>query len=897
MQQSIILPFYTTIQPLSLFSNIPQDFTLHIIKKYKHYYVLADVFGTCLIYNTETSTYQTLTINTMNTLYLDVCVPSSMFVVLGYDKVVSDDDPDIIKNISTSLKFFVFNGGLFEEFSTIDLWSQENIPATPSAFAINSSLTRIAIGFEDGSIMLIDKIYIKKNGEIKFKTKYFNNTDNVIKQLCFSDEHLYELTKAGVYRYNCRYDSHTAELVKEEVQNGHLFYSKMEKLIILDSNFICYKDYKSNVISNDNSNVEDKFVYKHLKGDKKNVVFINNRIVFVLKNKINELVVYNVENGSIEYKHVLNLSEKTIKDVFIISNESNQILLLSPSLSCLFRLKEADLEQKVELLCVKYKFVEAIDIIKRSEEAHNELLSEVYKKQAISMFKENNKEKAIGVFAECISLNHLQMLHVLDVLIKEKNSRYITELLFSLKQKNKLTEAQTNLLISNLSMENEEDKLLELINEISNENTQLLKSISSTVYSVCNSNKVALTVARLCNDKLNETKLLLQYNEIEHIIELLNKTTEEELVLILNSLSSQLFNKLKNEIPSLLLNLVHQNKLGYKEVLSLSICFFSTYKLNKATAYLLEILDTVFSTHDLTGVENSVSFWIAFRLFSKLCVSITVESKYVETFKNVFKIDKSKTRNILTEFGLNSVLIQIYDEVEMYTECLELHIIERAPAGEIIKLCRKYEQKFGAVWVVALKKYFGKSEYFSGSINLEELLENTVYNEKISLIEALDILSMNKNIKIESLKIIIKKLNEKLSSKCEEEERSIKEANHLMGEFNADFRKEGDCVVNIGECSICELDLEYPFVYFRCGHGYHSECFNKTRGGDKKEKCVLCMINENNIKYGQHSNIRRNSGSGISSQDESSENEKIKIVKKEKPIDKTVIKIREFIIK
>lgn len=222
--------------------------------------------------------------------------------------------------------------------------------------------------------------------------------------------------------------------------------------------------------------------------------------------------------------------------------------------------------------------------------------------------------------------------------------------------------------------------------------------------------------------------------------------------------------------------------------------------------------------------------------------------------KNLSQDDKTTLLLISNMYDFNDgeMIIKESKELENSSiEGFELDLFRSSVfSGNLEKsyeLVIKYGDKEHELYRSALITYTSNNEYLEtiGDLKMKELLE-TIENKKIlTPLEVLDCLTHgNANVKLGLLK-------DYLLRNIERQKSEIKNNENLMNAYELklkDLKVQIDellndsKVLNSNKCSICSNQLDFPIVYFKCGHQMHESCLMENTGISNGNNNLLSNI-------------------------------------------------------
>ena len=156
---------------------------------------------------------------------------------------------------------------------------------------------------------------------------------------------------------------------------------------------------------------------------------------------------------------------------------------------------------------------------------------------------------------------------------------------------------------------------------------------------------------------------------------------------------------------------------------------------------------------------------------------------------------------------------------------------------------------------VALKYFTSNDEIFrtigGEPILKEKLIDPILKDNIISLTEIIEILSNTDTVKFKVIQDLLINYFEKQEIEIENNTKLIDSYEKELNERKARLQelmntdKPIEIVIKDKKCYMCELPLELPLLYFKCGHIYHKRCLNEEDNSMRDEmsyKCPKCIL-------------------------------------------------------
>ncbi|KAI8913496.1 hypothetical protein EDD86DRAFT_200662 [Gorgonomyces haynaldii] len=162
-------------------------------------------------------------------------------------------------------------------------------------------------------------------------------------------------------------------------------------------------------------------------------------------------------------------------------------------------------------------------------------------------------------------------------------------------------------------------------------------------------------------------------------------------------------------------------------------------------------------------------------------------------------------------------LLYLYSRLGMYKEML-LFFISKQQDEDILQTCDKFSSKEPKLWMMAL-------DYFCNQPNLDNRKINKCLDKMDHpLVNTIDLLSRSK-ITLASVNGFIKKSLDKEYKKLEDSERSIQAYRNEITSIQQELDElDKPIVFQQNKCELCRQPLELPIISFLCKHSFHARC-------------------------------------------------------------------------
>ncbi|XP_012278294.1 vacuolar protein sorting-associated protein 11 homolog isoform X2 [Orussus abietinus] len=737
----------------------------------------------------------------------------------------------------------------------------------PTALCVHANLTIMAVGFEDGSIMLYRG---DLTGKRKSKIKVLKDTNICITGLAIrstsKQNHLFVATTSSVFLYNISVKdmeykspldnmgcSAKCSVLAESMPDGHFMIGRNDAIYCYtpDGRGACYA----------------------VEGQKIMLEWFRSYLVIVAKEAANvprTTTTISAKPNTIEPippgvdKHVITVLD--IQNKFIVFSapmlsvqavlsEWGGFFILSGE-GKLYHLDEKDLQSKLALLFKKNLYDVSIRIAE-NQQYDAEGLVDILRQYGDHLYSKGDHNGAIEQYIQTIG--KLEPSYVIRKFLDSQHIDNLTTYLQALHKKGQATEDHTTLLLNCYTKLNHTDKLKEFI---MTKDRKVDFDVEIAI-KVCRqaSPEDALLLAQkhgkhdwyLCiqiEDKGEYIKALdyiatLDFDEAEAnmkkygnilIENVPNEATEFLKVLCTNykPKSSQAEQNLWNENeegtdranPKDFIHLFLNNSERLVEFLEHLTKFdikWSTLVYNTLVEHYL---------HVWSALENEVS-------------KLQYEQKVVRVLQSSEACyDKEQILILCRQHNFRKGLLFLYEEKKLYQEILRYHLRE-GEDEQVLATCKRFGHQDPNLWIQAL--WCTARTKNSSPKLLTDILSYIGNKRLLSPLMVIDALSTSSTCTLGDVRSY---LNSVLKSEYEQTQADAE----LMEKYRADTVKLREQIETIknntiifqgSRCSACHHQLELPSVHFMCQHSYHQHCFQSF--SENENECPACLPNNKKL--------------------------------------------------
>ncbi|KAL7292944.1 hypothetical protein TKK_0013397 [Trichogramma kaykai] len=183
-------------------------------------------------------------------------------------------------------------------------------------------------------------------------------------------------------------------------------------------------------------------------------------------------------------------------------------------------------------------------------------------------------------------------------------------------------------------------------------------------------------------------------------------------------------------------------------------------------------------------------------------------------------------------------VLLLYEEKKLYQEILRYHL-QKGDPEKVLATCNNFGNQDPHLWVQTLWTIASKN--MTSSKLLLDVLDHIAKEKLLAPLTVLDALST-------SLTSNLKDIRHYLNNVLSQEQEQVQADTELIEKYRRDSKNlrqkmheiENDTIIFQGSrCSACHHQLELPSVHFLCNHSYHQHCFQSF--SENENECPACM--------------------------------------------------------
>lgn len=730
-----------------------------------------------------------------------------------------------------------------------------NRAVATTCLCVNDTLTLMAVGFVDGSIVLYRGDVTRERTSKQKPLK--NGCHSCVTGLAFHQTakhtYLFVSTLSGVYLYNI---THKDKEEKDEVDSiGCALRCSVMASSVQDTHFMIAKDDAVYCYS-----TEGRGSCYAVEGQKILLQWFRSYLIIVAKD------VKNTANPSDSERHILTVLD--IQNKFIVFSApmkevctvliewgSFYVLTADNRLSVLI---EKDLQSKLALLFKKNLYDVSIRIAK-SHQYDVEGLVDIFRQYGDHLYSKGDHNAAIEQYIKTIG--KLEPSYVIRKFLQSHQIDNLTHYLQALHKQGVATADHTTLLLNCYTKLTKIDKLKEFIMTKDRE----VDFDVEVAINVCRqaSSEDALLLAE--KHGLHSWYLKIQIEDhhkytaaLDYIAKLEFSEAEKNMKKYGNILlqhapkeTTDFLKRLCTDYRPSNKPLVDQNMLdgrGTVQIDRASPEDFIHMFLNNSERLVDFLEHLVQATPKLsklvynTLIEHYLHLW---NNCSDMSIRLQWEHKVVHLLESSdSNYDKHQTLILCQAANFRPGILYLYEENKLYQQILNHHLNQQ-DYQSVLTCCRRFGNQDPNLWVQAL--WAGAKDYDMPSSLLVEILNVIEKKCLLSPLLVVDALCNWNTVKVGDVRSY-------LNSVLHSEEKTTGQEEALIKKYQQETERIRKHIQDIqtsaivfqgSRCSACNHQLELPSVHFLCQHSYHQHCFQSF--AENENECPACLPNNKQI--------------------------------------------------
>ncbi|XP_028966352.1 vacuolar protein sorting-associated protein 11 homolog [Galendromus occidentalis] len=711
-----------------------------------------------------------------------------------------------------------------------------NKPASVSAFRVNDSMNMMAVGFDDGRLLLVKGDISRTTAK---QSKHIHLTPSAtisapITGIEFQgSSHIFVVTTVSVY--SVPLNTRGLDPVMQNLDNERGCKPGCSAITEARRDL---KEVQLIIGCRD-----ALYLYQHdgigpclaFDAEKELVSWFRNYLVCVIRDNDKTILnIYDINNKYVAY------STPLIGISHILPSWGGSELVIVTKQGKIFSLTEKATEDRLGVLFRKNQYELAV---KLANSNNYDGIVDIFRQYGDHLYAKGEHDLAVAQYIKTIG--KLEESYVIRKLLDAQKIKQLTDYLQELHKQGLAKEDHTTLLINCYTNINKVDTLSKFIQNVD------LQFDAEIAIKVCRSSELyheALLLAE--KHKKNDYYLKIQIedmknftNAIRYIERLPFKEAEENL----EKYGKVLMDNNPEQTTNLLCRLC-TNYEGRKSRAEKFIhIFVNNPKLLKN--FLQQIMSEIGEKIKLSPIIYNTLLELElqeYRLESQPSKKASKETEimcFLREKKNCYDTDLALGLCQINNFKQG--ILHLYEKAELYHQILSFYT-EKQAYNSIIDVCTRFGNDDPSLWRHALLIFAHAGEHSNTNHYFMLVLDHI---EKHSLLPAIMVVSIAAQSKTATLSLVKEFLVRHLSGEgekirnCEQAIKQYKKETEAL-RTQMDEVKHKARVFQESKCSGCKIELELPSVHFLCGHSFHVNCFENF---SDSSGCPSCAPENNRV--------------------------------------------------
>lgn len=563
----------------------------------------------------------------------------------------------------------------------------------------------------------------------------------------------------------------------------------------------------------------------------------------VLGLKRYNLNIYDIKNKYIAHSSVI----PQIQDIF---SEWGQLFVICVN-GQVIKFQEKDTQTKLETLFRKDQFGLLIEIA-RAHQYNEDALTDIYKHYGDHLFRKGDYEGAVAQYIKTIGRS--EPSYVIKKFLDSKRISSLTVYLEALHKKSYAMQDHTKLLLNCYSKLRSDDQLKQFIESYEDGNTKFDVEIAIKVLREAGFHEFANYLAK--KHKKHESFFRIQMEDIRcssSALEYMNEMSDpNEIAVYMKRHGRVLLRDEPEQTIAMIKKLCQRSgELRYTRRIYPEEFFHIFIDNNDFFVRLLEQLvedGTDFATKPVHSLLLEL-YLNAWRKEKDELMRVTHSDKIMKLLSQPNeKLDLEQALILCRNNRFDEGLIDLYARANLHHLVLQYHI-DQDDSLKIIKTCEQYGSQNLNLFMPALVHYAR-----TGDERLSQILKAIEHLKAIPPMVVVEIVLRSQRANLGSIKDYLVRYLSRLHDKILENENAIdqyKDDTEVVRQKIEEFENH-QAVFKPSKCSACQGVLDLPSVHFLCNHTYHQNCFHNYSA--ESDECPICVTGNRKLldEIGSH---------------------------------------------
>ncbi|CAI5443623.1 unnamed protein product [Caenorhabditis angaria] len=503
-----------------------------------------------------------------------------------------------------------------------------------------------------------------------------------------------------------------------------------------------------------------------------------------------------------------------------------QMLILGKD-GTLSELAEKNLMTKLDILIKKNLYDVAIGIAKNSKDG-GEQLKGIHRKYADYLYGKGDYDNAINEYKETIGM--LEPSYVIKKYLDGSKLAQLCVYLEAIHEQQKDNQNHTNILLNAYARRNEKKKLMQFVNRVVERKNCDMRDVFKILVDWNYLPEASLLATKFEMHDEALTAIIEHMHNYQMAVKYIAKRPIDKALEHLEKFGRILLEKCRAETLVLLSDIVLRGAESGAEIEKIFEIFIGDSQA--AQEFCAQAEDN----------PQLADWCMELRMRAYDAEKTTPEEIEDQILRHLTPENTSKTLHLAQIFNVSPIVEKILTKSGKSRELMNYYqkIGDLPKIVEICKNCPENQRQ--KMWLDALSFISKSSAEMCNEEMIKYLLVEIEKSQVVHPLVVLEILSKSQNLTISTIKEYVINWLKKQESKILKNRKTIKENEKQMDELDEHIEslKFNAQVLQVSKCSACDTGLQLPTVHFLCKHSYHVHCFESYTEADTPDTCPAC---------------------------------------------------------
>lgn len=545
----------------------------------------------------------------------------------------------------------------------------------------------------------------------------------------------------------------------------------------------------------------------------------------------------------------------SIPEIQEIFSEWGQLFVVSSSGS-IIAFREKDTQTKLDTLFKKNQFSLVIDIAK-SHHYSEDALTDIFKHYGDHLYKKGDFDGAITQYIKTIGKS--EPSYVIKKFLDSRRISNLTVYLEALHKKSHASHDHTKLLLNCYSKLKNDSQLKNFIESYEEENIKFDVEIAISVLRDARFYDLALYLAE--KHQKHESYFRIQIEDkgdCDSAIEYMNQMADpSEMAVYLKKYGRTMLKEAPEKTISMVKTICQRSRDASRTSDGGSLMPFNLSRRIYSEEFFQIFVDNnsmfVRLLEQLVDGEPDFATKAVYNLLLELYLNAwrkekddLIRTTHAQKIQKLLsepseKFDLDQALILCRNNRFDEGLIHLYGRAKLYHLVLQYHI-DQEDSLKIIKTCEQYGDENPQLYLPALVHYAK-----TGDERLSQILKAIEHHKLIPPMVVINILLDSKRASLGSVKEFMVRYLRKLYDNFIDNENAIdhyKDDTEIVRQRIEEFGNHLT-IFKPSKCSACQGILDLPSVHFLCGHSYHQNCFHNYSA--ESDECPICVTSNRKL--------------------------------------------------